>query len=1633
MVARIGEAAHPGPNPCFAIANPTGAIHKGHLFHAASELSKPITWALSETHLTQEGVQRFRNELKYLSGQWRYIPGAYAQPLTQAPTCVGGKATGVGFLTNSAARALPNDWDQETWESARLQACTVRVQQQWVKIGVAYGYAKQPHTRNTREATDQILEKLTQRIVYQSKGYRILCGDFNQEDHDALEQFSIWKNHGFMEVQDVAALRWGHRIQPTCHGKTRKDHMWISPELIPKLLSVTVDPTYFADHAILIAEFEELGNTPAVPIWRKPGQIQWDEIDVEHFHQEYKDPPCLGGGMTEIFTCLETTVDSHLKGKGLNGLIAQQRGRCQTTAASICKHAITPNRPSRKGDVQITYMGEHFIHTKWCRQLRRLQSLHGLMKSTKPAQQLQSDKEDLWQAIKSAAGFGGGFAEAWKQRSSASQHAPHVLPKKLPTPEVVEAIYMDFKAEFETLEKLLIRERCQRARDLRLSDSKAIFRDVAKPRSLPVSTVVVNTNANITDVSVDGLTIKYEPCNLNTEKPVMTQQGPLETQDHQPGVLTLTKPQALEPGDHLAQPKLAGDLQDVFKAFEDLWKPMWQKHQDTSVERWIPIMQEIQQQVPQPPEAMPMPPLTPEQWIKSVRSKKATSAVGPDGVSKLDLLNMPPALVTKLVDHINDIEHGRKEWPQAVMVGLISAIEKHSAAATPAEYRPITVLSMIYRTYSSIRTKQILKWLHRQAPPGLMGNMPNQSTVQVWRALAEQIEHAQYFQSEWTGTVTDVCKCFNTLPRNVVYFLGRHLGLPMFFMKSWMHTLSSIQRRFVVQGSCFPAIMSHTGFAEGDPLSVVSMVLVNCAMHTLVTHKVSPVSVISYVDNWEAQSTQPEATSQALAAMIDFAEAIDIKLDTAKTFSWGTSASSRKALKNQGHVVMLHSKALGGHLNYSKRGTNYSVRARITQSRPLWGWLSRSQAISQRKLRVLYTVAWPRCLHGIGAVDIGIDHFTTLRASAMSALRWEKHGSSSVIQFGLITEPRNDPHFYAIQVTVLQFRQYGQFHLAYEVLDMLANQPPARILPGPCGVLISRLHKILWQWDGNGFVIDHQGFRLHLIDTPIQLLRRRLEHAWAAMVGHNMSSRAEFAGLADVDTACSNHTCHKFSPVEQGLLRVAMNGSFYTRDKQFSSGKFSSKQCPWCTSEDSVFHRTWQCPRFHAEREKLDPGIRKFLMQQPDCTKLHGWFTEGAEDRDFRRALLEAPDTTQTFEHFPCMPETLHLFTDGSASDPNDPQCRIATWAVCLATFPSIEFPTAAAGGVPGLLQTVLRAEITAVVAACRFGIQHRRPFYIWTDCQTVFDRLQVILKGEAFPTTPKQKDHDLWETLCVVATASKNLGLFQKALKVTSHQGEAAYSHTVDKWAAQGNEAADTAAIWARHLLPPAVTQAHARLKAACLMRYQACRAMHRLLVDIGLQVVAEKTALRAQEEAAWDTLAQQSQTVNEVVSFAQLPTEIVPPDEHTLGEGFFVIHRWLLMLTKEHDAEPLWLSSYQLYAHFQMSMNHLGFCYNRKEKQYQSLASSAHRKEYNFVRSAAWFCAMIKCFAKTIGMECTIQPRLPHGTLFRSWQRCILLPASPNTLQRVHQLFARRGTTAVKSVHAALGRYSDFCDGAS
>lgn len=843
IFARVGEAANPGP---FTIgtANPCGALGKAHLFQDTPGKGHPRIWGLAETHLSAPGIIKFQQEAKYQPDSWKFVPSAPAPLIGTSAAAIGGKATGVGVLTNCPTRPLPGQWNDQAWKTGRIQTAAVHVQQQWIKVGAFYGYARDAHTKATKDKTDALLSHITERIVLQSKGFRAITGDFNALTGD-LPQFDIWRAHGFREVQEIALHKWHQPIAMTCKNTSVKDHVWISPELIGRLQSVCVDSTFFADHAIVYATFQDLGSFQPVPIWRKPQAIQWEDIPPDQVITD----PCPASTYHQVFQQLEQCADQALRAKHHPGLMPNQKGRCQTQVPKWLHHPITPVRPSRKHECQVLFLGEHWQHTQWIRQLRRIQSHVAVTKSQKGHAQTQQHKTDLWHCIRAAPGFPGGFPRAWRDFPH-HEHSPASLPHKPPGYDVASAVFHTFQQQYQALTNVLNRTRREQAKSRRVQDPNVIFKDVARPRAMPVQSVVTQVHATVTAILNEGKTIQYQPAHLACDFPVEAATGPLIDIAHTPGELVLTDPGHVEVGDLLSQQKMQADLPDIFAAFEALWKPMWQKHEDTPVGHWDGFVVNLLTHTEGASDTMPLPPITTDQWMQTVQNKKSITATGPDGVSRLDLLRMPALLTDRLVQLVNEYDTGQADWPQEALQGHITSVEKVPDACSPQEFRPITVLPLPYRVWASIRAKQALKWLDSQSPPGLVGNRPNCSTANMWWHVSQAIEAASNTNEALTGIVTDIKKCFNNLARPAIYACARHFGLPLALIRTWHNAVARVQRSFVVSGAVSPAMFSSTGYPEGDPLSVVAMSLLNIAMHKILEASNQPAQVLSFVDNW---------------------------------------------------------------------------------------------------------------------------------------------------------------------------------------------------------------------------------------------------------------------------------------------------------------------------------------------------------------------------------------------------------------------------------------------------------------------------------------------------------------------------------------------------------------------------------------------------------------------------------------------------------------------------------------------------------------------------------------------------------------------------------------------------------------
>ena len=157
-------------------------------------------------------------------------------------------------------------------------------------------------------------------------------------------------------------------------------------------------------------------------------------------------------------------------------------------------------------------------------------------------------------------------------------------------------------------------------------------------------------------------------------------------------------------------------------------------------------------------------PITKEEWTKALKSKRKKAATGPDGVSRQDLLNLPDQATEALLEMFAGIEAGN-QWPRQLVLGIVAALAKIPSASQTKHFRPITILPVAFRTWSSIRARQILTHLQPYAPPTCAGSVPGRQAADIWYHIMAQIEVAQYAQMDLTGGVVDLEKAFNMLPR----------------------------------------------------------------------------------------------------------------------------------------------------------------------------------------------------------------------------------------------------------------------------------------------------------------------------------------------------------------------------------------------------------------------------------------------------------------------------------------------------------------------------------------------------------------------------------------------------------------------------------------------------------------------------------------------------------------------------------------------------------------------------------------------------------------------------------------------------------------------------------------------------
>ena len=163
-------------------------------------------------------------------------------------------------------------------------------------------------------------------------------------------------------------------------------------------------------------------------------------------------------------------------------------------------------------------------------------------------------------------------------------------------------------------------------------------------------------------------------------------------------------------------------------------------------------------------------------WRETLKRTKRNSAKGPCGFSSRELMSLPDQAFEDLLAILKKGQR-EKKWPQQIMNAKTIMLVKNmdeTLAVAPSATCPITILSMLFRIWSKVLTRALLKAWSTTLPKNIAGGMIGRTVADV----AAILDRKEESRGKAFGYVLDLKRCFNELPRLPLTALLGKLGAP---------------------------------------------------------------------------------------------------------------------------------------------------------------------------------------------------------------------------------------------------------------------------------------------------------------------------------------------------------------------------------------------------------------------------------------------------------------------------------------------------------------------------------------------------------------------------------------------------------------------------------------------------------------------------------------------------------------------------------------------------------------------------------------------------------------------------------------------------------------------------------------
>jgi len=520
-----------------------------------------------------------------------------------------------------------------------------------------------------------------------------MAGDWNFTP-DQLSVTKLLLEAGWQEVQTLELMRNNKPIRWTCKGKTQKDHLWLSPELVTAYQGLTFTDDQFPDHTLMKACFAMDPSHFVRYLWPIPRPVPWTIVPdlAEPLDFQAVDPTLQ---YAQVWKQREQLACNTLQ----HAWDTAMRGRGQRTKPLTRKGWPAPPKQGRSNDPQPAFLGYDVQHSRWMKQLRRLVNYANWARSHWATATTAEWTHGLllWRSILEAPGFGRGFQQWWMGRVCVGLSDPGFVPLSPPDLAVATQLCECFQCELRSFESRLAHSKKAARVQAHERNPNLIFKDTSRPFPEPVSSLLVKTKSVVADVDPEDVAVTLkQPCLFDDTKPVLVNDVPVSVIHATEDKVFLESIQGVQPGMSVTQSTPVGALDAVFEAFHEQWKLRWCKHDQVPFSHWQNVVGFARETMPQ--WQIPELAITPELLQAEVAFKKPTAAAGLDGVSRKDLQAAGPHLLQSLCNAFHRATTDGV-WPSQTITGKVASLAKVPHPEGTGDYRPITVFSLVYRCF----------------------------------------------------------------------------------------------------------------------------------------------------------------------------------------------------------------------------------------------------------------------------------------------------------------------------------------------------------------------------------------------------------------------------------------------------------------------------------------------------------------------------------------------------------------------------------------------------------------------------------------------------------------------------------------------------------------------------------------------------------------------------------------------------------------------------------------------------------------------------------------------------------------------------------------------------------------------